>query len=107
MPEEPLEGADLEFGEAIASVMGAHELPKIAGSPSGTPAESNPTPVSKTAETEEEEDPLATILGMDYEDLFKHASFRKGVSDELEASKHEWEPLLVDYYAALTGQNQG
>jgi hypothetical protein len=103
MPEEPLEGADLEFAEAMASVMGAPEIPKVAES-QGTPAESNPTPVTKTASVVDDEDPLVKIAGMDMEELFKNAHFRQGVMDELEASKHEWEPLLVDYYKALTGQ---
>lgn len=101
MPEEPLEGADLEFGEALASVMGAPGIPKTAAAPQGTPAESNPTPVTKIGE---EEDPLVKIAGMDLEELFKNAQFRQGVMDELEASKHEWEPLLVEYYKSLTGQ---
>lgn len=102
MPDEPLEGAELEFGEALSMVMGSHEIPKTAAAPSGTPAESNPTPVAKTAGSVE--DPIAVILGMDYEELFKNAHFREGVMEELEASKHEWKPLLVQYYAALTGQ---
>lgn len=101
MPEEPLEGADLEFGEALAMVMGAPEIPKTASAP-GTPAESNPTPVTKTASAPE--DPLQTILGMDYEELFKNAHFRQGVAEELEANKHEWEPLLVEYVKGLTTQ---
>lgn len=105
MPEEPLEGADLEFGEALAMVIGAPEIPKTAAAP-GTPAESNPTPVTKTASAVDE-DPLVKIAGMDMEELFKNAYFRQGVQEELEASKHEWEPLLVEYYKGLTGQNQG
>ncbi len=97
MVNEPLSGTDLEFAEAISTIVGTSDLPKTAGIV-GTPAEN--APLTKKAE----KDPIVALLSMGYEDLFKNADFRQGVMDELETSREDWEPTLVEYWAALTGQ---
>jgi len=103
MITEPMEGADLEFADSLASIMGTSDLRKVGSAPAGTPAEG--TKVSEVGmEKKASGDMWDDMFGMPLQDLMKNADFRRGVEEGLEERRTEWEPLLVSYWGRLTGQ---
>jgi len=103
MITEPLQGADLEFADSLASIMGTSDLRKVASAPAGTPAEGTKAPESGMVK-EASGDMWDDMFGMSLQDLMKNADFRRGVEEGLEERRSDWEPLLVNYWGCLTGQ---
>lgn len=80
--------AEISLAREIASVVGmdTHTKEASAEAPEGTPAED--------VETLRKEAGLVKVASdMNLEDILENEHFRRGVFDEIEASRSVWEPI--------------
>ena len=91
-----IEGAaELSFAQEVMGLTGDHI--KIAGTPAALQKEGSGNEDAKKPEG------LKKIAEMSLREIFEDPNFRRGVMEEIDSSRHMWEPAVESYVRAYHG----
>jgi hypothetical protein len=98
--QDKIEGAaELSFAQEVLGLGGDHV--KIAGTPEALQKEG--TGVGCDDKKKAKGDGIKKMAEMSLRDIFQDANFRRGVMEEIDSSRHMWEPAAEAYIRASQG----
>lgn len=109
MADDKIEGAaELSFAQEVLGLAGDHV--KIAGTPEALQKESMPMcPKCKGKKdckcpgAKEYPKGMKKLSEMNLRDIFNDPNFRRGVMEEIDSSRHIWEPAVETFVRAHRG----
>jgi hypothetical protein len=106
MADDKIEGAaELSFAQEVLGLTGDHV--KIAGTPGALQKEgTGDCKCGKkpcTCKEVKKEAGLKKLAEMSLREIFEDPNFRRGVMEEIDSSRHIWEPAVENYVRAYHG----
>jgi len=86
--------AELSFAREVVGISGDHV--KIAGTPSSLQKEG-------TGEIEKNFGSIKKLSEMSLPEIFQDPNFRRGVMEEIDSSRHIWEPVVESFVRSHRG----
>jgi len=103
MADERIEGAaEISFAAEVLGLTGDHV--KIAGTPEALQKEGEGAACDKGKDKKKDApEGMKKMSEMSLREIFEDPNFRRGVMEEIDSSRHIWEPAVENYVRAYHG----